>query len=173
MFVCVQPTVGAPIANAPPSKSVVIAEVIGNPDPVIESDSAGPVEIAPLVLDSVIDDSVFVRVEAAVLKKLSVTEIACAAAGKFGTVKVAIMLLPMMVLVAVVNMPSMVTDSSAFAALFATPVTTTVAVVPTAAGLGDTTATGVPVFVKGIEPAIPVVVTWCVPAPDEGTVNEP
>ena len=45
-----------------------MAEVIGNPEPVIESDSAGPADIAPDILESVIEDSVLVRDADAVLK---------------------------------------------------------------------------------------------------------
>lgn len=175
VLVCVHPTVAAPIASAPPSNRVVMAEVIGNPEPVIDREMAGPADIAPLVTESEIDERVFVNVDDAVLKKLSVAEIVCSATGKVGTMKLATMKDPVNALdVTVTETLSMVIDSTAFAALFATPETTTVVVVPTAAGFGDTTViVGAPVLVKVAAPAIPVVVTECTPAPDEGTVNIP
>jgi len=157
---------------------VVIGWFIGKFEPVRVSIVPNiPVPaITPLVGDTVIEDTVVVRLAVAVLKYPSVAEIMWVPGRKTGTANVTTTA-PLANATPVVGtvMLSMVKDGKLWTRLFAKPEPTSVTVVPTAAEAGVTMLmAGAPVFVKVADaPLIPVAVIVCGPAPDGGTVNTP
>jgi hypothetical protein len=158
VFVCEQPTDAA--LNVVLSNATVMLCFIGKPEPVMLIDSGDAPATTPEDGDTLTDATVVVRLADAVLYDESVAEMTCVPGRNVGTVNVAIICPALNAAVAVTVMLSIVNVLRVTPAAFAKPEPTMVTFVPTAAVVGLTMVmAGAPVFVKVVEPVIPVTLT--------------